>query len=164
MMQSAHPGDQAAPRTLVGMWLVAMLLDDEDLQRRLTRRIAQGGQRLADDEAAVLQEAGALAIGQYFRSAGDSEQLEEFIAILEDVPSIKGLPEGDVERVVRAALSGPGIEEADYKGRSRILGTAIYLVVKRLEMTRLEINRLVAEAEAAQPPLPQPRPATPFNK
>jgi hypothetical protein len=137
------------PRTVVGCWLVALVFGPLELRSQLVAQMPEGP--LLAGDAAVLQQAGTLALRRYFGRDYELEAITTFAATVRN--SIK-LPYGadlmDLAAVMRVALGERDVDlgeiPAEVQGEAHAYSL---LTVSRLcGWSETEVNSLVAKAEA----------------
>ena len=150
---SAHSRSAALPRTYVGRWLRAAMLDRQDERDRLVRTL-NGGSATGwnDDEPAVVEAAAELVLGCYF---GPGEPDPEKAASLAHVVTValgaidRTLGEQDADAVIRSAVGGPSAHfDALKPGDRHVLTTLVVGVASAMmDLDEAAVDELLREAE-----------------
>jgi hypothetical protein len=110
------PKKKAAPRpkTLVGQWLLAGLLDQDGLRDQLAKSLNRGQPGWNYDEPAVVESACQIASRKLFPNGADAEEIGAFVARLRSLviarkPGATTAGREETEAVIHAALGDPDI-------------------------------------------------------
>jgi len=139
------------PRTVIGAWLVAMMLRQPEVRRQLSARLNDGRPGWSDDEAAVVKAACELAMRAYFGAEYDVRDVTAFASQLREAAG-ENLAGGlmRLEALLRSALGESDVDVAgialDAKVKSYAVATGIAL--HQLGFVERRVGELVAEAEA----------------
>jgi hypothetical protein len=89
MAYSANSRAAALPRTYIGRWMLASMLDQRELRDRLTATL-NGGSRVGwnDDEPAVVEAASELMLRRYYGPDGPDDVAVTWIAALVETGSL----------------------------------------------------------------------------
>jgi hypothetical protein len=144
-----HSGSSALPRTFVGRWLRAAMLDQREERDRLVRTL-NGGKATGwnDDEPAVVQAATELVLSRYYSSS--DQELGGLIALVNEVlvtgNCAKDIPKAEV--VIHSAVGDdtPGIEMMRVD-RYRLRALAVGLASAKLELSAADVDSVLREAE-----------------
>jgi hypothetical protein len=102
-MRSRPAGSPVRPRTLVGKWLTAALLDQDELRDQLVAQMPRGP--VTDDNQALITTICELAVRAYFGTGYDIDAVTEFAAEMHRRQSDDFRPgPAEMAAVVRAAL------------------------------------------------------------
>lgn len=140
------------PRTVVGAWLKALVLRDEELYRELTPQLTRGQPGQGEDQAAVVAAAVHLMLARLFPPGSPPGAVEKFVADLAQHEANPGQWRADparIEPVIRAGLGEPGIT-TDHIKRSEVLRIhlmTIALAYKQLGSGPAAFGLLVARSE-----------------
>ncbi len=168
-------GTGPQPRTVVGRWLRALLLHDDQERDRLLRQLNRGKAGWSKDEAGVMQAACDLAVLQYFGSDYDVRQISEAVSLMRDAELAGGKTphrQLEMEAVIRHALgeTDAGIQgiKADVGLRGTWACHPLHLAQARMARAgdrpadhRGRTTRLPARLEAAPGRLNLPAPCSP---
>lgn len=147
------PPRAAQPRTVMGLWLRALLLRYAEARKRLSPQLNGGNLGFNRDEAAVAQAACELAVRRLWGSDYDVRDITAAVSFMREADLEKGHapPSGqlEMEAVIRAALGEP---EVDLSGIPRPMAWGIQIVamgyaVRVLAMAEPEVDQLLVEAE-----------------
>jgi hypothetical protein len=164
-----HSGTTALPRTYVGRWLRAGMLDQREERDRLVRAL-NGGSATGwnDDEPAVVQAAIELVLSRYYGSrAADPSGLESLVTPVNEALVADSHPD-DVEKaeaVIHSAAGDDtrGIEMVARIDRYRLRAVTVALASAQLELSDADVDSVLREAERVafeqgfHPPLVQRR-------
>jgi hypothetical protein len=148
-----HPGTSALPRTFVGRWLRAGMLDRRDERDRLVRTL-NGGSATGwnDDEPAVVEAAAELVLRRYF---GPGEPDPDKAASLAHAVTVglaeikRPLGEQHADAVIRSALgaASPGFDALKPGDRHVLRGAAVSIASAMMELDEAAVDELLREAE-----------------
>lgn len=148
-----HSGTTALPRTYVGRWLRAGMLDQREERDRLVRAL-NGGSATGwnDDEPAVVQAAIELVLSRYYGSrAEDPGGLEGLIALVNEALVADSRPhDGEKARAVIQAAAGDdtrGIEMVARMDRYRLRAVTVALASAQLELSDADVDSVLRAAE-----------------
>ena len=105
----------ARPRTVMGLWLYALLTGDAERRRRLSGQLNGGRIGFNRDEAGVVQAACELAVRQFWGSGYDVRDITEAVTFMRKANQARGrTPYGqlEMETVIRAALGETDVDTA----------------------------------------------------
>jgi hypothetical protein len=160
------PSPPAQPRTVMGLWLRALLLRDREARKQLSGQLNGGKLGFNCDEAAVVRAACELSVRRLWGSDYDVHDISAAVSFLRQADLDKGHapPSGqlEMEAVIRAAL---GETEVDLSGITPPVAWGIQIVgtgyaVRVLGLGELQVDQLLVEAERItveqgwHPPLP----------
>ncbi|HCU93515.1 MAG TPA: hypothetical protein DHU96_12615 [Actinobacteria bacterium] len=142
----------AQPRTVMGLWLRAMLLRQAEVRKKLSPQLNGGKIGFNRDEAGVVQAACELAVRRLWGSDYDVRDVSAAVSFMREANLQQGKePHGqlEMEAVIRAAL---GETEVDLSGIPRPLAFEIQIVAtgyaaRVLALTEPEVDQLLMEAE-----------------
>lgn len=140
------------PRTVIGMWIRAFLLRDEELRKRLNGQLNGGEKGWNRDEAGVMQAACVLAVSVYFSPGYDARAITEVASRIREAEQYGGrTPHGqlEIEAVIRHAL---GEMDVDISGIGadvayQVQGAVTAAIAWESGFTESQIDDLVIEAE-----------------
>lgn len=138
------------PRTVVGRWLLANLLHQQELQQKLSPMLNGGKAGWNNDEPAVVEVACQLTVGQYFRRDVDIREITAFAAEMRSkIYSVKPPGQLETEALIRLALGDPDvvIDNIVPLDIFTIQGTVTGQAVNKLGLTETDIRELVMKSE-----------------
>jgi hypothetical protein len=147
-------GGTALPRTYVGRWLRAAVLDRQEERDRLVRSL-NGGNAAGwnDDEPAVVEAAAELVLRQYFGPGeADANEVSWLASVAcASMPEVgRNLNDRHAGAVIRSALGQPGTD-ADApmsSGERFLLRMAITSLASiRMDLDESRVDELLREAE-----------------
>jgi len=148
-MRARPAGSPVRPRTLVGKWLTAALLEQHELRDQLVAQFPRGP--LTDDNQALITTICELAVRAYFGTGYDAHAVPEFAAGVHDRQdgNFSAGP-AEVAAVVRAALgeTDAGLSEIPPAKAITARILAVTHAFQLLEWDEPAVNYHVAEAEA----------------
>jgi len=149
-MSESVPGS-SSPRTVIGKWLVAMMLGQREIRKQLSARVNYGRPGWNDDEAAVVEAACGLAMRSYFGAEYDVRDVTAYAALLRGATGENfagGLMQ--LEALLRSALGEADVDVADIAIHARVKGYAVATAValRKLAFGESQVKDLVTEAEA----------------
>jgi hypothetical protein len=142
----------ARPRTHVGLWLRAVLLNGTPEIERLAGQLNGGKPGWNPDEPAVLEAACEQAMRQMFGTVDDRREIRAVVSTLREIPLPPGsLKPGhlEMERVVRVAL-GDRSATLDSIRPSVLLAIRDRLILVahlKLAWSESDVDALIADAE-----------------
>jgi hypothetical protein len=139
------------PRTVIGMWIRAFLLRDEELRKQLNGRLNSGNRGWNRDEAGVMQAVCVLAVNVYFRPGYDVRAITEVASRIRAVDQAAGrTPHGqlEIEAVIRHALG----EKVDVSGIDagvayQVQGIVTAIIAWETRLTESQVDELITEGE-----------------
>jgi hypothetical protein len=142
----------AQPRTVMGMWLRALMLRDAETRKWLSGQLNGGKLGFNRDEAAVVQAACELVVRRLWGSDYDVGDITAAVSFMREADLEKGkTPYGqlEIEAVIRAAL---GETEIDLSGMPRPLVFEIQIAcsgyaVLVLKLAEPDVTQLLVAAE-----------------
>ena len=139
------------PRTLMGQWLRASVVEDIETRRRLSRKLNGGADGWNDDEPAVVEAACELAVRQFFGSSYDVRAITKFVS------EVRGRVQGtqtpinqlETEAVIRSGLGERDVDISDLKRLSLLnIRTIVFVqICINLALDEQAADQLIAEAE-----------------
>jgi hypothetical protein len=140
------------PRTVIGMWIRAFLLRDEDLSEQLNGQLNGGKKGWNRDEAGVMQAVCVLAANVYFAPGYDVRAITEVASRIRAADQYGGRTahgQLEIEAVIRHAL---GDKDVDVSGISayvayQLQGVVAAIIAWETGFTETEIDELITEAE-----------------
>lgn len=139
------------PRTLIGQWLRASVVEDLETRRRLGRKLNGGADGWNDDEPAVVEAACELAVHQFFGSSYDVRAVTNFVS------EVRGRVQGsqtpinqlETEAVIRSGLGERDVDISDLRRMSllNIRTIAFVRICIKLALDKQAVDQLIAEAE-----------------
>lgn len=152
--RSPGHGSSLSPRTIVGRWLVAALLGQEQLRDQLATRINPGGSGWTDDESAVAEAACEIAVRRHFRPGYDIREVTELAVLLRDLtgedPGKEFVRDPmQVEAIIRAALGEADVDVSDVMADAKVIvhNMATVFVTATLKFGERDVKELVVKAE-----------------
>lgn len=148
-----HSGTSALPRTYVGRWLRAAMLDQPDERDRLVATLNRGSATgWNDDEPAVVEAAAELVLRRFFGPGeADADRLWWLASVtrLGMAEISRPLDEHHAEAVIRSALGEPASGLAALKpGDKHVLrGTAVTIASINMDLDEAAVDDLLREAE-----------------
>jgi hypothetical protein len=150
----AEPGPPqgAGPRTHIGRWLRAVVLDGVPEMERLSRHLNGGRPGWNPDEPAVVEAACELAMRQTFGESPNAREITALVAHLRAIP----LPAGavapgqlEMEAVVRAAMGDRSAIIDDIRPSVLLVirDRLIVLASGQLGWSESDVDQLIADAE-----------------
>jgi hypothetical protein len=159
LLNAAGVAAVAEPRTVIGLWLRALVVG-EDVERDRLKPLLNGGKATGwnDDEPGVVQAACELAARRYFTALAGPERIAAAAADLRDMDRRASEPQGIPARMpgqeaVEAVLRNAAGEDAAIPADIR-LSTLFHIrtVFVLYALTKLDavfdVDRLICEAEA----------------
>jgi len=142
----------ARPRTVMGLWLRALIMRDTALIEELGRQLNGGRSGWNDDEAGVIQAACDLAVRSYFRPGYDIRAIIEVVSFIREADQSGGrVPHGQPEMVavIRHAL---GETNVDVRGINAQVAFEVQIAVTgfiawKSDSTEQQVHELITEAE-----------------
>lgn len=148
-----HPGGSALPRTWVGRWLRAAMLDQRDERDRLVAHL-NGGSSAGwnDDEPAVVQAAIDLVLKRYFGPGHpDPAVLEELLDLVTSALTADKRPQDakNAEVVINFSLGkdSHGVDEVARIHRFRLRAIVVALASEKMDLGDADVSALLREAE-----------------
>ncbi len=150
---SRHPGSSAPPRTFVGRWLRAAMLDRPDERDRLVATLNWGSATgWNDDEPAVVQATAELVLRRFF---GPGEAESDKVSWLASAACVsmaeirRLLDERHAEAVIRSALGepAPGFDALTPSDRVVLQGAVASLASINMDVDEASVDELLREAE-----------------
>jgi hypothetical protein len=140
------------PRTVMGLWLRALLLREADVRKRLSAQLAGGKVGFNRDEAGVVQAACELAVRRLWGAEYDVRDITAAVSFVREADIEKGkTPYGqlEMEAVIRSAL---GEANVDTSGIPRPLAYEIQIVATgyaaaKLSLLEPDVNELISRAD-----------------
>jgi len=141
------------PRTVIGLWLRALLLRQAEVRRRLSPKLNGGKLGFNPDEAGVVEAACEIAVQLQWGAEYDVSDISDAVSFLRKASLAKGKtpPYGqlEMEAVIRSAL---GEANVDIDGIPRPLMFEMQIastgyVAANLSWPEREIDRVVVDAE-----------------
>lgn len=147
-----HPGTAALPRTFVGRWLRAAMLDQRDERDRLVATLNRGVAGWNDDEPAVVEAAAELVLRRYFGPGQPDPELARSLAyaVTAGLGQIRRpLDERHADAVIHSALGEPSpVFDALKPGDKHVLkGTATSIAAVMMDLDEAAVDELLREAE-----------------
>jgi hypothetical protein len=143
-------GELEEPCTVVGRWMLAVLLHQRESELRLGRMLNGGKSGWNKDEPAVIEIACEFAVRRYFKSSINIDEIAAFVADMRGrVRSTSPPGQSETEALIRLALGDRDIAVPQVSASEIFLihGTVVGQVVYRLQLTQAETRRLVERAE-----------------
>lgn len=144
---------RGGPRTCVGQWLRAALLQQRELRDRLRPKL-NGGRQTGwnDDEPAVVQAACEAAVARFFGADYDVRDVTAFAALLRQAAGDDPNPMYDQlknEAVIRLALGEPDVDTQGITPGQMfsIRGNVLAGVVGKLGLGEADVDQLITDAE-----------------
>jgi hypothetical protein len=146
------PRPTARPRTVVGLWLRAMLMRDVEVRRQLTRELNGGKKGWNYDEPAVVQAICELMVRRFFGTNYDVREITAAVSFMRAADQAQNkTPHGqlEMEAVIRSAL---GETDVDISGiippvLMEIRGAATAYCSFKLALREPDVIQMIAEAE-----------------
>jgi hypothetical protein len=138
------------PRTYVGRFLRAALLDQREERSRLERRLNGGKSGWNDDEPAVFRAASELMVRRYFLRDVDVREITKFVSdIRAKIHSATPPDQLEAEAVIRAALGEKDIVTDDIRPAEEfnINGLIVGQITRKLRFSEADIDELIADSE-----------------
>jgi len=140
------------PRTVVGTFLRASLLRQDELRKQLAGRLNGGQKGWNRDEAGVMQAACVLAVNYYFEPGYDVRAITELAShIRETVMAGGGTMHGqlEMEAVIRHALGETDVDISGINARIafEVQGIVIAAIAWKSGLAESRIDELITEAE-----------------
>jgi hypothetical protein len=150
--ESAQSRSSALPRTYVGRWLRAAMLDQRELRDSLTVTLNSGRPGWNDDEPAVAEAACELMLREFFGPAGpDTAAVQRLSVEVSHAYGADKLPisQQDAEAVICASASrANAVAGTVHRGHAvRISSTVAAVLAVRLGMGDAAVDALLREAE-----------------
>jgi hypothetical protein len=148
-----RPGASARPRTFVGRWLRAAMLDRRDERDRLVGTLNRGSATgWNDDEPAVVQAAAELVLRRYF---GPGEAVPDKAASLAHAVTAglgeirRPLDEQHADAVIRSALgvASPAFDALKPGDKHVLRGLVATAASVMMKLDEAAVDELVREAE-----------------
>lgn len=141
------------PRTVVGLWLRAMLMNEVEVRRELARNLNNGQRGWNDDEAGLAEAACELAVRRYYGKDHDGRQISDDVSFMREADLTRGkTPPGsqaEMEAVIRSALGEPDIDISGIIPPALLtmrLAAVGWVVLKR-QLPESEVIKLIIRAE-----------------
>jgi hypothetical protein len=148
-----HSGSSALPRTFVGRWLRAAMLDQRDERDRLVRTL-NGGSATGwnDDEPAVVEAAAELVLRRFYGTGiADAEEVTRLAsATCVSMAEVKRpLSQQHAELVIRSALgeTAAGYDALSSGDRFLLQMAVTSLASIRMELDEALVDEVLREAE-----------------
>jgi len=138
------------PRTCVGKWMLAGLLDRQEERRRFTKMLNNGKTGWNRDEPAVVEIAFHFAMRRLFAEPVDVRQITAFVRDMRSKVRTNEPPdELETEALIRQTLGEPDVVISDIspENRFRIRGATLVYAVKKLALDVDDIRQLILESE-----------------
>jgi hypothetical protein len=146
-----HSRSPALPRTYVGRWLRASMLDQRDLRDQLIVTL-NGGSNVGwnDEEPAVVEAACELMLRRYFGPGGPgAPEVARLEALIYEATVRENRPIGNelIEAVIRAAIGEAADPIKNPVDQLRIQTAVASLLSVRSSLSPLAVDEIVREAE-----------------
>lgn len=148
-----HSGTSAFPRTFVGRWLRAAMLDQREERDRLVRTL-NGGSATGwnDDEPAVVEAAAELVLRRYFGSRAPDPDKEASLSAAVTVglsEILRPLGEQHADAVIKSALGArsPAFDALKPGDRHVLRAAVVSIASATMELDEATVDELVREAE-----------------
>src|SRR5260370_5574589 len=151
------------PRTYVGQWLLATMLNQSSERQRLSRMLNGGKSGWNYDEPAVVEVAFQMAVNRFFPKSVDVREVTALVADMRSrIHSTEPPDQLEAEALIRAALGDQDVVISDIQpmGVFNIHVAITAEATRRFELGKDDIERLVLESERIpfergwNPPLP----------
>lgn len=145
------PSSRVRPRTIVGAWLLAGILGDDDERSQMGARLNGGESKWVKfDEPAVVEVACWLAVRRLLPADADKAQISALATDMRSKNRSDNVPGQDVaEDIIRAALGDQNVSLDRVSTNTLFIaqGFAVGYAYFRLGMDEETIVRLIVEAE-----------------
>jgi hypothetical protein len=142
------------PKTLVGQWLLAAILDQRDLRDPLAKSLNRGEPGWNHDEPAVVEAACQIASRKLFPNGADAEEVGAFVARLRSLvlarkPGGTTAGQEETEAVIHAALGDPDIVLSRFR-KSEVLHAQAAVIAgacSKLGLGNATITQMITDGE-----------------
>jgi hypothetical protein len=138
------------PRTHVGRWLLATLLNQQAERQRLSRMLNNGERCWNYDEPGVMEVACQLAVRRLFSESIDVREITKFVMELRSrVHSTTPPDQLEAESLIRAALGDHDVVVSDINSMNifTAYGAILGHATQRLALSEDDIRKLIRESE-----------------
>jgi hypothetical protein len=147
-----HPGikEPVQPRTYVGQWLLALILNRQAEQKRLSRVLNNGNKGWNSDESVVVGFAFQLAVRKIFSPSVDVREITKFVIDLRSRVRSAAPPDQLVaEALIRDALGDPDVDISDINSGEILMthGAILLYAARKLELDEPDIKQLILDGE-----------------
>jgi hypothetical protein len=142
------------PRTLVGQWLLAGILDQRDLRDRLGKALNRGQRGWNNDEPAVVEAVCQIASRMLFPTGADGGQVAAFAIRMRELipardPHASPAGQEETEAVIHAALEDAGGDLSRFRKSAvfQARGAVIAAACSKLGLTDEAITQMIVDGE-----------------